>query len=317
MLKSIPYLGRNNNDYTEIILSKETKKQAINIDLYSFIIEKLNKDELKHILVIVDNKWITYLQDIMFNYRDKKICLPYYEYKKLKVEDKEAYKEIEKHKNKFQYLIQDKVGNFYVRYDYTYKELEITENTEIVTYNMINNQKIKLMIESITNINKFNIEELYKIYINSCFIEDDEYLTEHNKGYYYIDKFTNKLYNKEMKIRKILNLNTFSIEHKEVRDYRDVRNFKKEEVQSKVGLIETIENYKYRRLRFDSLMFCITYKELLSDNNNFNLELSKLGKTKDIIKYGEHIKLIFKSYWYSEYRAIKQQSWMKIKVNSK
>ena len=66
-IKSIPYLGKQNNIIREYILeSKEL--EVIETDIYSFI----SNVDLASTLVVVDNKWLTWLDDIVFNYRDKK-----------------------------------------------------------------------------------------------------------------------------------------------------------------------------------------------------------------------------------------------------
>jgi hypothetical protein len=76
MIEGIPYLGTNHNWlYDKIIKSDITKDIE-----YETLYDLVNDLSFKRVLVIIDNKWLTWLHDIVFNYRDKECYIPYYEY---------------------------------------------------------------------------------------------------------------------------------------------------------------------------------------------------------------------------------------------
>lgn len=301
MIKAIPYFGNNNNNIINYILESE-ELETKNIDIYNFIISNIEHN----IVVIIDNKWLTWLNDIEFNYRDKKCTLAYWKFDTMLI-DKNLIKN-----NKYQYLLTDSNNNYYVRYNYEYCEINIEPGVSITVFDVNTNKKYSVTFSSYIEEDEFNISKLYELYVNSCYL-DDKLLNEHAKGYYYIDKFYKKLTNIELLLRKRLDIPTFkNFEHTEkYKDYRDVRNYKIEQVQHLYGLVYETEDYKIRRLRFESYLYCILRQQILSDNEEFNKEFIQLGKTKYIIKYGSNIKLIFKSYWLDNFNQIQHKSWMR------
>ena len=77
-------------------------------------------------------------------------------------------------------------------------------------------------------------------------------------------------------------------------------------------MIDTIDSYKNRRLKFDSYLYCILRADIPSNDSYFNDEISKLKKGKHVIKYGENIKLLFKDYWFNNIEIKKYQTWMRL-----
>ena len=309
MIKAIPYFGKNNNDVSKYIIEKEPESDIIETDIYSFINNNINPDNT--LVVIIDNKYFTYLDDIQFNYRDHKIVLPYWKYELHKVTEQD---DITIKRDIFQYIIKDESENFYIRHNYNYQELMIQPGVILTLFDLKVDKKFKVKFTALTTLKSFDIDKLYKLYIESAYTDYENILSERIKGYYFIDKVTKRLYNRELKLRRELELETFSQDYSpnQLKDYRDVRNYKQEEIVIKYGLVESLENYRERRLRFESLLYCVMNDNLLSNDEQFNKELVKLGKTKDIIKYGNNIKLIFKSYWLKEYKPIKYKTWLKV-----
>lgn len=299
-IKSIPYLGKQNNIIREYIIeSKEL--EVIETDIYSFI----SNVDLASTLVVVDNKWLTWLDDIVFNYRDKKCYIHYWKYDIIPLDENLVKRDI------YQYLIE--INNtFYLRYNYEYCTLNINLDTELSLYNLKLDKRYKAKFADWVNETEFNLDKLYQLYVKSCFY-DDKLLQSREQGRYYIDKFSKKLSNRELRLRSELGVPTFkNKKHLDTdRDYRDVRNYRIEELQAKYGIVETIDCYKHRRIYFDSYLYCIMRANILSNNKEFNKEFNKLNKPDKILKYGDSIKLIFKAYWKNDVSVIKYQTWMK------
>ena len=74
--RGIPYLGEDTpNMYKRI--RNNIRFKTIHTTFYDMWYNL----EPNRYLAIVDKQWLTWLDDIIFNYRDNKIMLPYYKYK--------------------------------------------------------------------------------------------------------------------------------------------------------------------------------------------------------------------------------------------
>lgn len=312
MIKAIPYFGDKNNEIINSMFSMEIKEE-INTDIYSYI--NSHVDNCNTLVVLIDNKYLTYLSDIQFNYRDKKIVLPYWEYDLYKItkEDNIAVK-----KDKFQYLVRDNEGNFYVRYNYRYRELQVKVGTSIDVFDINTETKQRINFNALTTMKEFDIDELYTLYVESSYTDMDNLFYDRVKGYYFIDKFYSGMYNRELNLRHELFIETFSDEYsyEQLKDYRDVRNYTQEQITKQYGLLQSTENYRERRLRFDSLLYCVLHSNMKCTDKEFEAELAMLGKSKNIVKYGDSIKLIFKSYWLDNYKPIRYKTYYKVKKES-
>ena len=71
MIQGIPYFGETTQEIYEYIQSEKyinTEPKEITYNsLYELIISNIGK----RIIVVIDNKWLTWLTDIVFNYRDR------------------------------------------------------------------------------------------------------------------------------------------------------------------------------------------------------------------------------------------------------
>lgn len=295
MIRGIPYFGEDNQIIYDKILSKDTPitNNLSNQDLHEFINNYI-EDE---VVVIINNKWLTWLKDIKFNYRDRKCYIPYFEYETHNISEL-GYRGT----NKGHLLLQD--DTLYVRHNYLYKELDINiDGTEYLMYNLSTREKFTVSFDNWITEKEFDIEKLYQLYLDSCYINDDFLIQKHNSGYHLIDKEVKGFRNKERLIRKDLGLYDFNFNTQIPKDYRDVKNFKYKEVVQLAGFRETIELYHLRRIRFESYLYCILRSQIKSNNTKFNNMFEQLGKTKPVIKYGDNIKLIFKEYWLDEYKT--------------
>lgn len=300
MITGIPYFGENNNEIIDEILSSPIDTETTANSLYNFVIDNIENP----IVIIIDDKWLTWLNDIRFNYRDKACYIPYYTYDIYELADKEY-----RNDNKGHLILKD--NTLYIRHNYSLNKFDIEmNNLSLLCYNLDTSEKFKVNINCWFNSEVFDLDLLYKLYINSCF-SDKDFLGLHDSGYHYISRAPRGFRNREQDIRKQLELNNYVNFPDFDTDYRDVRHFNYEEVITKVGLgmVNSIENYKLRQLRFESLLYCALRNHSVPNNKQFITEWNKLGKSKDFIKYGNGIKLIFKSYWLDEYKPIKYKTW--------
>lgn len=301
MIKGIPYFGEDTQEITEYILLKPIDKEVKANSLYNLIDDNISNKAL----VVIDNKYLTWLNDIVFNYRDKTCYIPYYSYELHELLGKEY-----RSNNKGHLILKD--NSLYIRYNYSYEKRTLNElNKSIIVYNLDTSEKIKYSIDKWINETEFNIEHLYRLYVDSCYKEDDYLYTKHDGGYHYISKSIKSFKNKEKQIRNRLGLNdykenniekienTYRQEH-----YRDVRAYRYNEFTLKGGLTQSTEQYKIRKLRFETYLYCILRQHISPDNTDlkFKEQFNKLvnGNIK-YIKYSneEHrnIKLIIKEYW--------------------
>ena len=304
MIAGIPYFGEDNQIIYDKILSSDAPitNNLSNQSLYEFINNYI-EDE---VVVIINNKWLTWLKDIKFNYRDKKCYIPYFEYETHNISEL-GYRGT----NKGHLLLQG--DTLYVRHRYLYKELDINiDETEYLMYNLSTREKFTISFNKWIEETEFDIEKLYQLYLDSCYLEDDFLVNKHNGGYHLIDKEIKGFRNKERLIRRDLGLYDFNFDTKIPKDYRDVRNFKYEEVVQLVGFRNTTDLNHIRRIRFESYLYCILRSHINSNNESFNKQLSQLGKTKTVIKYGDSIKLIFKDYWLDSYSTNTYKTYSRI-----
>lgn len=282
MIEGIPYFG----DQTQRIVEQIHQSEIVNTieykDVYTLIISNITDP----LVVIIDNQWITWLNDIEFNYRDKKIILPYYTYNIYKLNDAKH------HRSNYKGHLILKDNTLYIRYNYTYRELELHDcNISLTVYNIESNEKLRLEAHTWLSDTRVDMNKLYKLYIESSFKEDDFLYNKHSGGYHYITKFVKNIKNTEQMYRKQLELDDYTPDNIFPTDYRDVRNYKYDEIITNHGLVSTIELYKIRRLRFEVYLYCSIRASLISK------EYPELGKTKRIVKYGNTLKLIIKDYW--------------------
>jgi hypothetical protein len=307
MLSGIPYFGEDTQQLYESILSEHNLNNDLyKIKQYEDLYSLVNSNINNRIIVIVDNKWLTWLSDIEFNYRDKICYIPYYEYDTYEISDKHF-----RTNNKGHLILKD--STLSIRHNYSYKKYEISiDNVAIKCVNIDTDERFIVTTNKWIAEHTFSIKKLYQLYIESCFTEDDFIINKHAGGYHYIDKSIQKFRNKEKEYREQYGLNTYSKDFKYQHSYRDVRNFKYDEVVLKHGMIDTVELYKIRKLKFESYLFCVMRCKLYCEDDTFNNQLKQLYNGRSMIKYGINIKLIFKNYWVDEYERNTNKTWSTI-----
>lgn len=304
MITGIPYFGENHNEiYDSIINSECTSSKKKYNTLYDLI------DDLayRHVVVIIENKWVTWLRDIVFNYRDKECYLPYYEYE-IYITESKLHRS-----NNSGHLILNDDGSLSIRYNYIYKKCSIdVNNLSLLVYDVDTSEKYEVTAENWFD-EQFSIDEIYKRYVDSAYLDDEFRLNKHLGGYHYIYRSPLKFRNRERALREKFNLNHYSIDSEYEDDYRDVRNFKYEEVVHLEGLRDNIDCYEFRRLKFESMLYCALRQHARPTEKQFIALWDKLENGKNYIKYGNNIKLIIKNYWLDNSKPIKdKKSWSRV-----
>lgn len=303
MIAGIPYFGEDNNTkYKEIIEGVVEHSKSYD-SLYDLVMAESDNNPI----VVVDNKWLTWFNDIVFNYRDKECYIPYYEYQIYHTDSTNLRTDNKGH------LLLAEDGTLGIRYNFIFKKCDIDINKmSFILYNTQTSEKYQVAAKRWYNDKEFSIRKLHSLYVDSSYAEDDFVFNKHSGGYHYINKTVKGFRNKENNLREEYNLQTYSNEHKYIRDYRDVRSYTYEEVVIKEGMREGLDLYKIRRLRFESYLYCVLRQHSEPDDKEFKKEWNKLGKTRTFIKYGDNIKLIIKSYWLDEYNPVPKKSWSRV-----
>ena len=279
MIKGIPYFGEQTQEIVDSILNIDTdiiyeKKYD---SLYDLILSNIDK----HIIVVIDNKWLTWLNDIVFNYRDRECYIPYYTYKEQLITDRTF------RTNNKGHLILDG-DNIRVRYEYSYHKLNITvDNLALDCVDIDTQERLIVRTNNWINEAAVDFDKLHKLYVESSYKDDDFIMNKHAGGYHYITLSPKEFVNRERKLREQYDLSDYSEDFYYIKDYRDVRQYKYEEVIKLNGLLDNIELYRERRLRFESYLYCCLRAGLF---NNIQFK-------KHIYKVGKEIKLIIKDYW--------------------
>lgn len=279
MIKGIPYFGEQTQEIVDSILNIDTdiiyeKKYD---SLYDLILNNIDK----HIIVVIDNKWLTWLNDIVFNYRDRECYIPYYTYKEQLITDRTF------RTNNKGHLILDG-DNIRVRYEYSYHKLNITvDNLALDCVDIDTQERLIVRTNNWINEAAVDFDKLHKLYVESSYKDDDFIMNKHAGGYHYISLSPKEFVNRERKLREQYDLSDYSEDFYYIKDYRDVRQYKYEEIIKLNGLLDNIELYRERRLRFESYLYCCLRAGLFND----------IQFKKHIYKVGKEIKLIIKDYW--------------------
>ena len=162
----IPYFGENTQEIEEMIHSKQISCTKY----YQSLWDLIQSEKLDNKIVIINDEqgeWLTYLRDIKFNYRDKVVFIPYYQYKIFEIEYAKNYKKYKGH-----ILFRDDTA--LIRYDYKLCKNEINlNNNTILLYDFNTDLKYNVTFENYFEYAEFDIDYLYKLYLNSiCDYED-------------------------------------------------------------------------------------------------------------------------------------------------
>ena len=281
MIAGIPYFGENTQEIYEFIQSNRYDEATIAEVNYESLYELIISNIDKHIVVIIDKKYLTWLNDIIFNYRDRECYIPYYSYKEYEIKDRNFKTNGKGH------LILN--GNkLTIRYEYKYNKLNINISKVRLTCIDIDTKEVFFATTNkwITD-TEIDLDKLYKLYIDASYKDDDFIINKHVGGYHYIDRSPVQFVNREKKLREQYELNSYYDGYDNYKDYRDVRQYSYDEIVNLVGMIDSTELYRERRLRFESYLYCCLRAGLF---NNIQFK-------NHIYKLGSNVKLIIKDYW--------------------
>lgn len=261
---------------------------------YETMSDLISAETASRTIVIIDNQWFSWLHDIRFNYRDSSVGLPYYMYELLDLGPIGNQS-----LNKGHILIDKTTDTWLLRYNYDLKMMPVTINQKLILFNLDTHKKYSVSAKAWYK-DTFNLEELYTIYLMSAYDDFDELLEKHLGGYHYINRQFKGFRNVEWNKRKALELPNFKENQLVLRDYRDVRQYRKEELFGN-SIHNTVLSYKIRRLKFDCLLCCIIKHGSRTTDKEFNDRYEKLKAQSCILSYKPYYNappLIFKSYWY-------------------
>lgn len=264
--------------------------------LYSFIQENISKKAL----VIIDNQWFTWLNDIEFNYRDKTVSIPYYKYSIELVENDND------HENGH-IIVQDDRTKIGIRYDFELNRQELKSIDQLKIYK-VDNDELEIATWNkwmgSSDLDKTDAEildKLYKLYKNQAIKSQD---SDHLGGYHFILKHTG-FQNIEYQKRQQLSLGVFKSDRYKYDEYRDVRQYRQTELTSadkeeleklkESNQSEWLKHNRDRRLTFESYLYTLCRSGRL-DNIKFNHGIYKISRP------GQAVKLIIKQYWLDGYQ---------------
>lgn len=334
----IPYLGENNIEkWHDIIISAQDIHNIKTIE--TSMIELISEIDEKDNLVIMDGKYLTWLEDIKFNYVKHTCKLPYIKFslfstsKERDARRNKAHNHIEYvekahsytvNKNRESINIQNSKQFMLIRYDFEYLMKEINLGDDLIIFNLKNDKITRYIIKSWVNhqsknqICVFSIERLYNLYKEYSFYDIKTEFSGHESGYTYINIESNRLKNPERTIRKSFGLPEWKSEPIEV-DYRDVRVYKYFDYISRISKSIGVDStdislqaklFKYRRLAFESYLYCHIIGNSLPQDIDKYPEWEKLGKTLDYIKISDgNLPFFIKAEWKPDNKLNIKKTW--------
>lgn len=301
MVNGIPYFGEEHNSIVKHIKELQVTEH-LSMSLYDFIQGYAQENDCVY---IIDDEWFSWVNDTKFDYKNKKVYIPYFTYK-LWTNGKKRRSDNRGH------IVRDEDKVFYIRHEYKLETQQIWVNSEVVVYSLKDDKKINITFKSWIDDDTFSIDKLYNLYLVSCYREDDFLLNKHLGGYHYIDRTVDKFSNVEKNLRKEYCLCDFAEGNVFLKSYRDVREFKFEEVFSKEALFSQTETYKIRRINFESYLYCVLRQHLEPEEEDFRRDWGALLRGKPYIKYGNKIKLIIKNYWLDNSNYKNNRTWSRV-----
>ena len=313
VLRGIPFLGEHNTAKRKSVI-KRNIDENIDISLFSLYDNIKEKDNI----VIIDNKYITWLEDTYFDYVNKRARLYYFAY-----ETKSMHLDgIKKNAKYIEHIDRDKEsGNILLKYNYEMKYIDLKPNVELQVYNISSKKKIKYNIVSWIDTN-FSIDTLYKYYEQYCYYDANLSGVRHDSGYTYISKKVRGFINKEDYIREDYGIPTYkneesrltAVSDKYYNDYTDVRVYTYFDYLTKIaGKPELLvqKTFRYRKLQFESYLFC----SLRSNKKPIDFDdWDKLGSKVYYLKFNyDAVPFFVKHEWLDNTSLVNNKTWRKLK----
>lgn len=295
------------------------------------LVTQLNE---KTSLVVIDNTYLTWLEDIEFDYMRHRCYIPYMAYSlynqnvKRDIDRNQGYNHIDyiekpdgdignNDNNSGAFKDNHIIQYARIRYNFEYLTRDIQIGDSLIIFDLDSNEFCRYIIKSWINhpaesrVDIFSLKMLYELYKGYSFYDMETEFSRHESGYTYIN-FNGKAFkNTENTLRQSFGLKTWKelpIEN----DHRDVRVYKYFDYINRVGQdsIQTFGEklFKYRRLAFESYLFChIMQRSVPADYID---EWDKLGKSLYYIKTGDkHLPLFVKAEWKLDNELASNQTW--------
>lgn len=312
-MNGTPYWGKqtfqdirdiNDLPHTELTLDKIkdlSKSSGLSYDIkdtYTLFLALANLDFL--FIIEGETLFTTWCRDIRFNYRDKKVFIPYYSYK---VEDLEFSREVAE--NDFLDTTDNK--NIKIRHEFKLESILLEDRntgivkTQIDLYDYINKIKYKLNIPKLPYLSTetFSLADLSNRYIESAYIKVDNTDSDDWKKYLKVDTRGSK--KKEHKIRLKEGLNLYAEGYNDL-TYNDVRHYEYSELHEGSRMVaDEIKPYWLRMYEFEAYLYCIFAQELEVEEKEYKEPFAKLGVSERFLTYTENKKpLVLKHYYKNE-----------------
>ena len=289
MIKGIPYFKENNAEIHNRIFTSTIENHS-KITMYD--LSRLILKDRKNYVVILDDFFLTWLDDIAFDYTDKLCFLPYYTFSTVQTD--KVFNETAKNTD---HLYCDEKGRVILRYDFKLELKFINIGTKLNIYSIKDGSITEYKITEYIN-EVFYLSEVYNRYKTACYFDEFTEKTEFEGGYTYIAKTVQGFINHEHKLRLQLGYLDFA-DDRILEDYRDVRCYKYLECAEHFRKVNmTNDLYKYRRLDFESYLYTQLRKDKMPVDNK---EWKELGESKQFIKFKDDVPFFIKYYWLNGY----------------
>ena len=297
MLRGIPFTDKLN---LYSIFDKDLRIDKKDMTLYEL---SLLVSRQKNYVVIIDNQFISWLDDICFDYKHKQCVIPYFTFEKYN-SDIDFNPELKSAKH----LLVDSNNKVIVRYNYDLGFLKIDKGSVITLYDIQSNSFCEITITDYISDNDFSINYLYTLYKQACYYDMPSEFSEHEGGYTFITTEFKGFRNQEYRYRRKLGLENYYYDKTDYK-YSDVRyynyldyigRFKKPDVSN-------LDLFKYRNLRFEAYLYC----NLRQGNKPVDYDKwNKLGVSKRYIKIKDDVPFFIKYYWLNNYTLKEIESWL-------
>lgn len=293
-MDGIPYWGKETFKDMRKMEKKEGREKQIEEmgvgDMYGLFFELSKRNAI--IRVQDDGRYYyAYARDIIWDYRDRVIILPYWRYKEVAME----------------YNTKDKRHLDYdgttvvLRYEYE-KNIYVIDNRQthervdsIEVYDKIKGELYKINISNLPYLSEekglFSMQGLYERYKEYGYLSG-----EWEKGNRYHMINSEKGNNKEYKIRSASGYKhkLKTTDYTRLLQYKDIKMYidETEGERSKRA-------YWERRYRFESYLYCIFGENLQPEEEEEKRNFKRLGEVR-VYKYGERGNSLFLKYYYKD-----------------
>ena len=294
-----PYLGAHNQQRIKEALESEVSSIKL-ISLY----ELIRCAEEKNSVVVIDGKWLTWLEDIQLDYRHHLAYIPYFTYD---VHWYEPYSRVSNYEYPHILRKENMMG---IRWNFDIKLEPVNIGSSVIIYDINKKEKIEYSIDAWFN-GTFSVDTLYKLYRKYCYYDMQSKFSVHEGGYTYITLEAGDFSNKERRLRKELGLKEFAHDSScmELPKYRDVRMYSFFDYLGKCsdGQYVGDKPLKYRRLDFEAYLFCALREGVVPEDC---AEWGLLGKKKYYIAINrDTIPMFIKHEWLNETSLKNTKTW--------